>query len=147
MNECSNPPVGQPAKAAARPPWSGWRGSGSILVVDDDDSIRSVVARTVTRLGFKVNQASDGRQAVAQFESDPGLHSLVLLDYKLPGMDGSEVLSRLRRARPDARVILMSGLSREEALEEFTDLGVSGFLQKPFTLEMLVAELRAALDS
>jgi len=125
----------------------GWRGSGRILVIDDDDSIRTAVARTVARLGFTVNQASDGQQAIVQFESDPGLYTLVLLDFKLPGMDGSEVLSSLRRIRPDARVILMSGLNRQEALEQFTGLGLTGFLQKPFALDSLVSELRAALDS
>jgi len=144
MTESSDPPAGQTARVAAPPAWPGWRGSGCVLVIDDDDSIRSVVARLVTRLGFTASQASDGQKAIAQFEEGPERYALVLLDFKLPVMDGSEVLSRLRRVKPDVRVILMSGLSRHEALEEFTGQGLAGFLQKPFTLDSLVSELRAA---
>jgi DNA-binding response OmpR family regulator len=116
-------------------------------VIDDEDSIRTVLARSVAKLGFTASQASDGPQAIAQFESDPGLYTLVLLDFKLPGMDGSEVLSRLRKIRPDVRVIIMTGLSRQEALEQFAGQGLAGFLQKPFSLGALFAELRAALAS
>jgi|CZKI01.1.fsa_nt_gi DNA-binding response OmpR family regulator len=147
MNECPDALAGQPANAPPPPPWYGWRGSGRILVIEDDDSIRTVLARSIARFGFTVDLASDGQQAIAQFESGPALFTLVFLDFKLPGMDGSEVLSRLRQIRPDVRVILMSGLGREEALEKFAGQGLAGFLQKPFALGSLFSELRAALPS
>ena len=145
MSECSDASTGQPAKLASPAPWPGWRGSGCILVIDDEDPIRAVLARSVARVGFTAEQASDGQQAIAQFESDPGRFTLVLLDFKLPGMDGSEVLSRLRQIKPDVRVILMSGLGRQEALEQFGSQGLAGFLQKPFALGALFSELRSAL--
>lgn len=147
MNENPGASAGQPPKAAPPSPWLGWSGSGCILVIDDDDPIRTVLARSVTKLGFTASQASDGQQAIAQFESDPGRFKLVLLDFKLPGMDGSEILSRLRQIKPDVRVILMSGLSRQEALEQLPGQGIAGFLQKPFALGALFSELRAALGS
>src|ERR1017187_3884434 len=147
MNECPDALAGQPANAPPPPPWDGWRGPGRILVIEDDDSIRTGLARSIARFGFTVDLASDGQQAIAQFESGPALVTLVFLDFKLPGMDGSEVLSRLRQIRPDVRVILMSGLGREEALEKLAGQGLAGFLQKPCALGSMFSELRAALPS
>jgi DNA-binding response OmpR family regulator len=116
-------------------------------VIDDDAAIRSVVARTLTRIGFTSKPVSDGPEAIALFESDPGIYALVLLDFMLPSMNGAEILSRLQRLRPDVRVILMSGLGRHEALSQFGGKGLAGFLQKPFPLDVMVAELRAALEA
>ena len=147
MNEACPPMSGQRAAVAVPPPWLSWRGSGSILVIDDDDSIRTVVARSLAKLGFTVDQACDGQQAISKFESDPSLYALVMLDFKLPGMDGSEVASRLRDIKADVRIILMSGVTRQEALDEFTGQDATGFLQKPFALSGLVSELRAVLGA
>ncbi len=147
MRAACRPTLGQRAAAPNPPSWLGWRGSGCILVIDDDDSIRTVVARALAKLGFTVDQASDGQQAISKFESDPLRYALVILDFKLPGMDGSEVASRMRDIRPGVRVILMSGVSREEATDEFMGQDAAGFLQKPFTLSGLVSELRAVLEA
>ncbi|HMD61420.1 MAG TPA: response regulator [Opitutaceae bacterium] len=147
MSKSCAPFAEQNLMVAARPAWPAWRGSGCILVIDDDGPIRTVVARSAARVGFTVDQASDGQQAIALFESNPARYTLVILDFKLPGMDGTEVVSRLRQLRPDIRVILTSGFSRQEAMEEFLGLGIAGFLQKPFALETLVSEMRAALDA
>ena len=126
--------------------WYDWRGTGTILVVDDDSAIRSVVFRTVGRLGITADQAGDGETAIALFQKDPGRYSLVLLDFLMPGMDGPQILSRLHAIKPDVHVILMSGLGRHEAVSQFGKLGVAGFLQKPFALEDLVTEVRAVID-
>jgi two-component system, cell cycle sensor histidine kinase and response regulator CckA len=144
MNALSPPPA---AGVAAPTRWLDWRGSGRILIVDDDAAIRTVVARTVARIGFTSEQASDGPKAIAQFDLDPGAYALVLLDYLLPGMDGKEILSRFQRVKPGVRVILMSGLSRQESMGHFAGCGMAGFLQKPFPLEALVTELRAAIEA
>jgi two-component system, cell cycle sensor histidine kinase and response regulator CckA len=147
VSEALPPALGQRATAGAPPSWLSWRGSGRILVIDDDDSVRAVVARSLARLGFTVDQASDGLQAISKFRSDPTRYALVILDFKLPGMDGSEVASRLRDIKPDVRLILVSGVSRQEALDEFTGQDATGFLQKPFALSGLVSELRAVLEA
>ncbi len=117
-----------------------------MLVVDDDSAIRSVVSRTVGRLGITSSQAGDGEQALTLFQADPGRYALVLLDFMMPGMDGLEVLARLQKIKPDVHVILMSGLGRQDAVGQFSGLGISGFLQKPFPLEELAAEVRAAVE-
>jgi DNA-binding response OmpR family regulator len=117
-----------------------------MLVIDDDSAIRSVVIRTVGRLGITANQAGDGEQAIALFQAHPERYALVLLDFMMPGMDGLEVLSQLQKIKPGVPVILMSGLGRQEAVGQFSGLGISGFLQKPFPLEDLAAEIRAVVD-
>jgi DNA-binding response OmpR family regulator len=144
MNDCL--PRAAPTPAADSPKWYDWRGTGTILVVDDDSAIRSVVFRTVGRLGVTADQAGDGETAIALFQADPGRYSLILLDFMMPGMEGPEILARLHAIKPDVHVILMSGLGRQEAVSQFAGLGVAGFLQKPFALENLVAEVRAVVD-
>lgn len=144
MNECLSQTAQTPAATPVK--WYDWRGTGTILVVDDDSAIRSVVFRTVGRLGITADQAGDGETAVALFQKDPGRYSLVLLDFMMPGMEGPEILARLHAIKPDVHVILMSGLGRQEAVSQFGSLGVAGFLQKPFALEDLVGEVRAVID-
>jgi two-component system, cell cycle sensor histidine kinase and response regulator CckA len=121
-----------------------WRGSGCVLVVDDEDPVRVVVARAITRLGFSSNSASSGRDAVALFEKDPAQYVLVILDVKMPVMDGLETMSRLRQLRPDVPVILMSGYNQ---LEVPNMVAVTGFLHKPFTLDALASEIRAVVEA
>jgi DNA-binding response OmpR family regulator len=147
VNDCLPFTAQRPAAVSSPPRWIDWRGSGFILIVEDDEAIRTVVARTVTRLGFEANEAADGPAAIEQFASDPGRYTVVLLDFMLPGMDGRQILARLRHLRPDVRVILMSGLGRQDATSQLEGLGLAGFLQKPFTLEALALELRSVVDA
>jgi two-component system, cell cycle sensor histidine kinase and response regulator CckA len=121
-----------------------WRGSGCVLVVDDEDPVRVVVARAITRLGFSSNSASSGRDAIALFEADPAQYVLVILDVKMPVMDGIETMTRLRKVRPDIPVILMSGYNK---LEVPNTLAATGFLHKPFTLDALASEIRAVVEA
>ncbi len=147
MSECPLPLAQQAAAVLAPPRWYEWRGSGCVLVVDDDNPIRTVVARALSKLGLTAREASDGQQAIELFQACPSLYTLVLMDLNLPGMDGTGILSRLQRIRPDVRVILMSGMSRTDALSQFDGRGLAGFLQKPFPLEALVGEMRAVLEA
>jgi DNA-binding NtrC family response regulator len=77
----------------------------------------------------------------------PERFTLVLLDLTMPGLDGEEVFRRLRLIRPDARVVLMSGFNRVQAVDRFSGKGLAGFLQKPFTLDGLSAVMRRAFES
>jgi two-component system, cell cycle sensor histidine kinase and response regulator CckA len=122
-----------------------WRGTGCVLVVDDEDPVRIVVAKAVTRLGFTSASASNGREALAQFEADPALFTLAILDVKMAGMGGLEVMDRLRVRRPDLPVILMSGYNRCDVPREPGPFAKTGFLHKPFRLEALAAEIRAVV--
>ncbi len=129
------PAASGPAETLAEKPAASveWSGSGTVLVVDDEETIRSTAARMLQRTGFDIVLVSDGREAVEVFRADPGRFTLVLLDLTMPHMDGEETFAELRRMRADVRVVLMSGFNRQEALVRFPGKGLSSFLQKPFT--------------
>lgn len=123
-----------------------WRTSGRILVVDDEETVRTVSARLLESLGFQVTLAEDGRAGVAAFEREPDAFRLVLMDLTMPHHDGVEAFSLMRRVRPTVNVILMSGFNEQDAIANFTGKGLAGFLQKPFDRATLVERVRAVLD-
>jgi CheY-like chemotaxis protein len=140
------PSLGSAVQDNALPNPLDWRCSGRILVVDDEDPVRTVVARAVNRIGFVSDMAADGPSALALFEADPTLFTLVIVDIKIPGMDGLEIMARLRQIRPDVPVILMSGYNKREVPGTQSPFAVTGYLHKPFTLAALASELRAVLE-
>ncbi|TLS67283.1 response regulator [Mariprofundus erugo] len=113
----------------------------SILVVDDEEAIRSVAALMLEHAGFRVWQAADGMEAIAQLEAHRDDIDCVLLDMTMPRMGGEEAFGEMRRIRPDIRVVLCSGYDQETATLHFTGKGLAGFLQKPFTPAQLIARL------
>jgi two-component system cell cycle sensor histidine kinase/response regulator CckA len=129
------------------PAWLEWKGSGGILVVDDDDAVRMVLVRALSKIGFTVSAAAEGTQALAFYDADPRRYRLVLLDFKLPGMDSKAVLAGIRAKRPELPVILMSGYCRQDAAERSSGMPVSDFLHKPFTVDSLASKVRGALGA
>jgi DNA-binding response OmpR family regulator len=107
-----------------------------LLIVDDDEAIRSLLRLTLSPSEFEVSEAQDGTaalEAVARTEL-----ALVILDWHLPGASGSEVLAELQRSQPGAPVIVLTVDSREEERELASSLGAAAFLTKPFSpLELL----------
>ncbi|HLP02052.1 MAG TPA: MASE1 domain-containing protein [Opitutaceae bacterium] len=123
-----------PLASTARP-----GGSSTWLVVDDEAAVRQVAVDVLGNAGLTVIAASDGVQALELFGADgQGTHA-VLLDLSMPRLGGLETFKRLRERRADIPVVLMSGFEAEEALERFAGLGITGFLQKPFTIQALRA--------
>ncbi len=114
-----------------------WRGKGCVLVVDDEESVRSTMALMLTKLGFEVALAADGREALEIFRADPNRFTLVLMDLTMPHLDGEQAFTALRQIRGDVRVVLMSGFNEQEVSSRCSCKGVSGFLQKPFPYEGL----------
>lgn len=113
----------------------------TILIVDDNEAIRRVTRSALERVGYEILDAEDGESAVALFRDVHGSIGLVLLDLSMPGIDGVETLRRLRRVRPDVRVLMMSGYDEPVSVAGFEGLA---FLQKPFLpgeLREKVAEL------
>jgi CheY-like chemotaxis protein len=137
-------PVIAPQVSAPVPP--AWRGEGTILVVDDEAHIRGVATQVLEHTGFTVVTAADGQEAVAVFREHAKTIRAVLLDLTMPHMDGAATARELRQIRPDVRVVLSSGYTEEDATRRFSDRDLVGFLQKPYTLEDLVAAVRAALE-
>ncbi|HEV8247888.1 MAG TPA: response regulator [Polyangiaceae bacterium] len=124
----------------------GYRGSGTILIVDDEEVVRSVAARILQSFGFKALSAADGIEGLSRFRAHAEEIGAVLLDLTMPGMDGEAVFRELRAIRANVRVLLMSGFNEQDAIARFAGKGLAGFLQKPFTLEQLIEKLRGVLE-
>jgi two-component system cell cycle sensor histidine kinase/response regulator CckA len=119
--------------------------SGTVLIVDDEDAIRRVASEALSLLGAKPMEAANGSDALDLMRQHLGGINLVLLDLTMPGMNGEEVLRRLREIHPAIRVVIMSGYSQGETMQRCASLGVSGFLAKPFEIGALIDRLRPYL--
>ena len=123
-----------------------WRGSGTILLVDDEEPVRHVCKPILERYGFLVLTAADGREAVRLFQEHHASIVCVLLDLTMPRLGGADTYRELRRLQSDVRVILASGYSESEITQRFADLGFAGFIQKPYQMATLIAKLRGTLE-
>jgi PAS domain S-box-containing protein len=133
--------VARPSEAAAAQA-PEIQGPGCVLVVDDEASVRKVATGMLEALGYTVEEAEDGLAAVERFRAHPDRFRFVLLDLTMPRQGGEETFRQMHLLRPAVRVILMSGYSELDAVGRFTGKGLTGFVQKPFTLEALVGEIR-----
>ncbi len=131
---------GVPVRAPAAD--AGWRGSGTVLVVDDEESIRALGQHILERLGFTVVTAADGREALHRYRELADASPIVLLDLTMPHLDGAATFRELRQLRPDVRVVLMSGYSEQAVEPQFAGKGLAGFIQKPFRLDELRRVIR-----
>ena len=124
-----------------------WRGSGTVLIADDEETVCAVGKQMLTYMGFKVLTAPDGREALKVFRENADEIVCVLLDLTMPHMDGNEAFRAMRRLHPDVKVILSSGYNEQDAIQRLTGIGLAGFIQKPFnmaTLKEKLAEVLAA---
>ena len=113
-----------------------------ILVVDDEYAVRNVLGLSLTHLGYKVETAASGLDALDKFGEAEGRYDLVILDLLMPGLSGEEVFNRLRRLRPDLRVLIVSGFSSELVVTRILANGGRDFIQKPFSIEVLSRKVR-----
>jgi len=130
---------------AKREPSGTWHGSGTVLLVDDEETVLSVGRRMLELLGFSVLTAANGIEALRIFREHAASIVCVILDLTMPMMNGVEAFSELKKIRPDIRVIISSGYSEYEISERFAGNTVSGFVQKPYHFEEFAARLREAL--
>ena len=117
------------------------KAGGTVLVVDDEETVCTMLARALEHFGFKVDLAPNGLVAVEKTRACNGNYVLVLLDLTMPHMDGEATFSALRNIRPELPVLLMSGFNENDAISRFGGKGLSGFLQKPFDLANLRQKL------
>jgi excisionase family DNA binding protein len=122
------------AAAAARP---------RVLVVDDEASIRDLLAKTLALAEYDVDLAPDGRTALERLRIIP--YDLLITDLKMPGVDGLAVIREARRLKTDLPVIIITGFSTEASAIEAVNLGVSGYLTKPFRVPRVLAAAAKAL--
>ena len=114
----------------------------TVLVVEDEDNVRSFVASVLDGAGFDVLLANDGRVGLDMFGQHRDEVDVVVLDLTMPEMDGWEVAARLQRESPNLPILLMSGYSAPEAPEDYEDVRLAGFLAKPFGPRDLVHQVR-----
>jgi CheY-like chemotaxis protein len=118
-----------------------------IMVVDDEGLVTLLVERVLTTEGYRVITASSGPQALAIYKKMRDYVDLVILDYKMPGMDGFALYNELRLVNPEIPAVLTSGFVDQEQLEMMLSKGLRGFIPKPLTQEKLLLKLRAIFDS
>lgn len=137
---------GTPGEAARVQPRAAASGGETILLVEDEDSIRRLACRMLQRLGYEVLQAASADEALKLSDEYPGPIHLLLTDITMPEMNGRELATAMVAERPDLRVVYMSGYTEE-------DLGPNGsapegpFVQKPFSVDALTSTVRRSLDS
>jgi len=121
------------------------RGSGTLLVVDDEDLVLDVAANMLEKLGYTALTAQNGTAAVDIFEAHKDEIKMVVLDIIMPGMGGGEVYDKIKTINPDVKVLLASGYSVDGQAIELLERGCNGFMQKPFTMEELSGKVEQIL--
>jgi excisionase family DNA binding protein len=114
-----------------------------VLVVDDEASIRDLLAKTLALAEYDVDVAPDGRSALERMRLYP--YDLLIADLKMPGMDGLAVIREAKRYKADLPVIIITGYSTESSAIEAVNLGVAGYLTKPFRVPQVLAAAAKAL--
>jgi excisionase family DNA binding protein len=135
------PRAAVPAAPAARPAAVSTR--PRVLVVDDEASIRDLLAKTLALAEYEVDVAPDGRSALDRMRMYP--YDLLIADLKMPGMDGLSVIREAKRYKTDLPVIVITGFSTESSAIEAINLGVSGYLTKPFRVPEVLKQAEKAL--
>ena len=118
----------------------------TIMIVDDEEPIRDLLKELLEPLGYTMIEAADGTEAIERYRERSHTIDLVILDIGLPGMTGDQVLSELRRIDPGSSVIVASGYLDAPRKAELERLGVTTFIQKPYTLKELGSAIRQTLD-
>ena len=124
----------RPARAADR---------SRVLVVDDEASIRELLSKTLALAEYEVDTAPDGRAAIERLRL--GHYDLLIADLKMPGLDGLSLIREAKRLKADLPVIIITGFSTESSAIEAVNLGVAGYLTKPFRVPQVLAAAARAL--
>jgi two-component system cell cycle sensor histidine kinase/response regulator CckA len=119
---------------------------GTILVVDDEAPVVSVMKEIMESLGFRVYTAASGQEAVAIFFRHQETIDLVFLDMIMPGMSGEDTFEALRKINPDVKAVLASGYGSDERVRHVMERGCRGFIQKPFGIREISRKIREILN-
>ena len=139
----SQRPRGNKPVPAAEPEPRPDTGRPRVLVVDDEASIRDLLSKTLALAEYDVDAAPDGRSALDRLRMYP--YDLLIADLKMPGMDGLTVIREAKRFKSDLPIIIITGFSTESSAIEAVNLGVAGYLTKPFRVPQVLAAAARAL--
>jgi CheY-like chemotaxis protein len=129
--------------AAAEPVAAADPGTGTVLVVDDEEAIRDLARMILQSAGYRVLVAKDGDEALSVFTTHAADVHTVLLDVVMPGRDAAEVMEQIQKLRPETKVVVCSGYNDHEAAGRLRGRKPSGFLKKPYDPASLIARLKA----
>ncbi len=121
-------------------------GTETILMVDDEEFVRELGNRILTKAGYTVLEARNGKEALEVCEQEHERISLVILDLIMPEMGGVECLRELLKHHPQAKVLIASGFSADASVTQCLEYGAKGFVRKPFRLQQLLQQIRQVLD-
>ena len=140
------PAVEVEVKKEEKPKIEPVKGTGTILVIEDEDVVLEVTQAMLERLGYRVMAARTGKDAIHIAETFDGDIDLALLDIKLPDMEGGKIYPFIMKSRPELKVIVFSGHAIDGPAREILDAGAQGFIQKPFSLAALSEKLKHVLE-
>jgi two-component system, cell cycle sensor histidine kinase and response regulator CckA len=118
-----------------------------VLLVEDEEVVREITGQVLTHAGYDVLESGSPREALRVATKHPGKIDLLLTDVVMPEMNGVELADRLHNLRPDLITILMSGYTEGNAVQRISAAGPAVYIQKPFTIETLLARVAEALNS
>ena len=122
------------------------RGDETILVVEDEETVRKLAVRVLKRQGYKILEASEGGRALLLCEEFKDRIHLILTDVVMPGMSGRKLVDRLKEIHPEMKVLYMSGYTDNAILQHgILEEGIN-FIQKPFSMDGLARKVREVLD-
>lgn len=125
----------------------GFRGTETILLVDDEETVLDAGVEGLKQLGYKALRARNGQEAIEVYGKNKSEIDVVIIDLIMPGMRGGEVFERMREITPDLKCLLASGYAIHDQAAKVLELGCSGFIQKPFEARDLSKKIREILDS
>ena len=137
--------VAKPVVQSSAKGQGDWKGSGAVLVVDDEMQLRDMASKMLTRMGFEPHIAEDGSQALNLLAERNGAFSAVLLDLTMPGLSGVDVLNQIRALYPDLKVIISTGYGEQALADHFKTTKPDGFVAKPYRYQQLVEAMLKTL--
>jgi len=135
----------EPAASAAKPASTDLTGQGTILLVEDEEGLRSLNARGLRSRGYSVVEASNGVEALEALDERNGAVDLVVSDVVMPEMDGPTLLREMRGRNPDLKIIFVSGYAEEAFDKSLPENEQFAFLAKPFALSALIAKVKETM--
>jgi CheY-like chemotaxis protein len=122
-------------------------GTETVLLVDDEEFIRDVGSRFLSRAGYKVLCAANGQEGLEVFKSRMEEISVVILDLMMPHMGGRQCMDEILKLCPSAKIIIASGYHEQRHSKDLSESGAKGFINKPYEIRQLLGTIRTALDS
>jgi CheY-like chemotaxis protein len=124
-------------KSPQHVPLTPWQGSGTILLVEDEEQIRLIAQTLLIKLGFTVIEASNGKEALELYQKNSADITIVITDMGMPVMDGYELFRELKKLRPELPIIISSGFGEVDVASKISRDEIAGIISKPYTFDTL----------